>query len=297
MVEDIGKIISNGFETYSKNLNLGIPFVLNFFISQILSFIFFSVGFSYILGPEFSSLDNTASPEQIFSIIFPLLKSHIFELVFLMLLFILISLFLSSFFVAGAIGMAKQATENGKSEISTMVESGKKNVASLFLANILVGLLFLAGLAFLVPGAIVRPSSGGIGPILLLGGFLLWVIYVIILTIVLAVFSYAIVIDNLEPVDGILAGFNFFNKHKSDVFLLWLIILIILIVVILGLILLGVKISLSFMEIAIIFVSIFVISPLSTVLWTRLYMTRTGKKIYFNELLAHPNDLEKLKSD
>jgi len=36
MVEDIGKIISNGFETYTKNLNLSIPFVLNVVITGLL---------------------------------------------------------------------------------------------------------------------------------------------------------------------------------------------------------------------------------------------------------------------
>jgi hypothetical protein len=39
MVEDLGKIISNGFETYTKNLNLGIPFALNVIITSLLAFI------------------------------------------------------------------------------------------------------------------------------------------------------------------------------------------------------------------------------------------------------------------
>jgi len=42
-------------------------------------------------------------------------------------------------------------------------------------------------------------------------------------------------------------------------------------------------------------ISLFILPPLTTVWWVRLYMTRTDKKIYFSELLAHPNDLEKLK--
>jgi hypothetical protein len=43
MVEDIGKIISNGFETYTKNLNLGVPFVLNVIIMG-LAFIILGFG-------------------------------------------------------------------------------------------------------------------------------------------------------------------------------------------------------------------------------------------------------------
>jgi hypothetical protein len=37
MVEDIGKIISNGFGTYTKNLNICVPFILDFFISVLLA--------------------------------------------------------------------------------------------------------------------------------------------------------------------------------------------------------------------------------------------------------------------
>lgn len=43
------------------------------------------------------------------------------------------------------------------------------------------------------------------------------------------------------------------------------------------------------------FISIIVIAPLTTVWWVRLYMIRTEKKVYFDELLAHPNDFEQIK--
>ena len=39
------------------------------------------------------------------------------------------------------------------------------------------------------------------------------------------------------------------------------------------------------------FINILVIPPLTTLWWVRLYMSGTGKTIYFNDLLAHPNDL------
>ena len=45
MVEDTGKIISNGFETYKKNFNISIPFALNFFITMILGVVLFAMGF------------------------------------------------------------------------------------------------------------------------------------------------------------------------------------------------------------------------------------------------------------
>ena len=39
------------------------------------------------------------------------------------------------------------------------------------------------------------------------------------------------------------------------------------------------------------FISLIIIQPLTTVLWVRLYMAKTNKKFYIDELLAHPNEL------
>lgn len=303
MVEDIGKIISNGFETYTKNLNMSIPFVINIVITGLLSVIIFLAGFFYIFGSSLSSLKNAATPQQAISVILPLIIQHLFEIVILIIIYFLIVSFFESFFLAGAIGMAQQATETGKTELSTMIEVGKKNVVNLYLAGILVGLLSLAGIVFIVPGAMrtniaqILSFTNTNAILLLIGGFLLWVVYLVILSLVLAVFMYALVIDNLGPIDGILAGFRFFSRHKSDVFMLWLVtgvIVIVLMIVeqVMGLIPV-MNIIWPFINI---FISIFVIPPLTTLWWVRLYMTRTGKKIYFNELLAHPNELETSKT-
>ncbi len=304
MVEDTGKIISNGFEIYTKNLNLGIPFVLNFFITILLAGIVLGFGFFYLFGSSLPSIENASNPQEVFLIILQIITQHLFEIVFLMIIYFLIASFFQSFFVAGAIGMAQKATETGKSELSTMIEAGKKNVVNLYLAEILVGLLSLAGIVFMVPGAmkvdisqiLSSPNAGAV--LLLIGGFLLWVIYMMILSLVLAVFTYALVIDNLSPIDGILAGFNFFNKHKFDVFLLWLVIgVIVIVLAIIGQIMGSIPVMSIVWSFINVFISIFIIPPLTTLWWVRLYMTRTGKKIYFNELLAHPNDLEKLRAN
>ncbi len=303
MAEDIGKIISNGFETYTKNLNLCIPFVLNFFITGLLAVIILGIGFFYFFGSSLSSLENAASPQDVIPIILSIASQHLFELVVLMLIFFLITMFLQSFFVAGAIGMAQQATETGKSGLSAMTEAGKKNVVNLYLAEILVGLLSLAGIVFIIPGAMkfditqLLSFKNPEGILLLLGGFLLWVVYSLILSLVLAVFSYALVADALSPIDGILTGFRFFNEHRFDVFLLWLFIgaIVIVFAIFSELVRLVPVMNIIWPFINMV-ISIFVIPPLTTLWWVRLYMTGTGKKIYFNELLAHPNDLEKLEA-
>lgn len=303
MVEDIGKIISNGFETYTKNLNLGVPFVLNVIIMG-LAFIILGFGFLTIFGSSLSTLENATTPQEVLSVIIPLVITHLAQIIILFITFFLISLAIQSFFNAGAIGMARQATETGKTGLTAMVEAGKKNVVNLFLAEVLFGLLSLAGIVFIVPGALKFDINQLLSPektgalLLLIAGILLWVLYLLILGLVLAVFRYALVVDNLEPIDGIVTGFNFFKKNKSDVFVLWLILgIIIVAITIIGELMRFSPVMNLIWPLVNVVISVFVVAPLTTVFWVRLYMTRTGKEVYFNELLAHPNDLAKLKSD
>ncbi|MCZ7358298.1 MAG: hypothetical protein O8C66_15505 [Candidatus Methanoperedens sp.] len=304
MVEEIKKILSNSMETYTKNLNLIIPFILNAVVTGLLTVIIIMGGFFYIFGSSLSSLENAHTPEQLILIILPLISQHLSDIVLLIIIYFLIATFFQSFFTAGAIGMAQKATEAGRSELSTMMEAGKKNVVNLYLAQILVGLLALAGIVFIVPGAMkidlsnfsLESNTGAV--MLLKAGVLLWALYAIIISLVLAVYSYALVIENLGAVEGITAGFGFFTKNKSDVFLLWLIIgIIVIVLTFIGEVTRVVPVMNVIWQLINVLLSVLVIPPLTTLWWVRLYMSRTGKKIYFNELLAHPNDLEKYKSD
>ncbi len=300
MVEDIGKIISNGIETYTKNLNLSIPFILNLFITGLVFVIMIVFGFFLIVGSSMSSFSKITRPEDFFSTILPFITQHILEISFMILIIILITLFVGTFFTAGAIGMAKQATETGKTSISTMIEAGKNNVVNLFLAEILIGLLALAGLVFVVPGALqvdlshLSPPQNTGALFLLIGGFIVWMVYLLILGLVLAVVRFALVVDNLGPIESITAGYGFFKKNWVDVILLFLVMI-------------AISIAFGFVDMVMgfipiinmiwpfisMFINLFVLGPLITVWWVRLYMTRTGKNIYINDLLAHPNDLGK----
>jgi quinol-cytochrome oxidoreductase complex cytochrome b subunit len=72
-------------------------------------------------------------------------------------LVVLLSL-VNAFFTAGAIGMARQALEKGKSDTGTMWSAGKRYFFNMFLATMLMGLLTLAGLIFLLP-ALAQAAS------------------------------------------------------------------------------------------------------------------------------------------
>ena len=301
MVEDTGKIISNGFETYKKNFNISIPFALNFFITMILGVVLFAMGFIYIFGSSLTSLENVSSPEQLVMVLLPLISQHIAEILAIFLIIVIVISFIQSFFTAGAIGMAKQATETGRSSLSTMAEAGKKNVLNLFLAEILVGLLTIAGMVFMVPGAmkvnIADPfSPTNMGPaLLLLAGFLLWIIYSMIINLILVVYSYALVVETLGPIEGIAAGLGFFKEHKAPVFILWLVMGgIIIAIAIIGQVMGVIPIVNIIWALVNMVISIFVIPPLVTLWWVRLYMSGTGKNMHVDDLLAHPSELSKL---
>lgn len=295
MAEELSKIISNGIDTYTKNLNLCVPFVLHIIISGIVVVIMFIIGFLLLFGSAISDLRTADGSEALFLSIASIASKHIPEIALLIISTFLIIMLIISFFESGAIGMARQATETRRSQLSTMMEAGKKNFMNLFLADILVLLVALAGIVFIVPGIenfdFNQPSTSA--GLLLIGGFLLWMVYLLILGVVLAAFRYALVIESLGPVDGILAGIEFFKRNMFDV--------IFLIVVTIGIAIVFAIIDQVMNLIPLIniiwffislMISICILNPLMTVWWVRLYMTRTGKQVYVNDLLAHPNDLQ-----
>ncbi|MFZ3383429.1 MAG: hypothetical protein WA144_05850 [Candidatus Methanoperedens sp.] len=303
MVEDIGQIISNGFGTYKKNLNISIPFILNFFITILLVVLFAIFVIAGIFGSSLSKIENVKTPEDLISILGPLIAQNIMEIAILFMIFLMLAFFIGAYFISGAIGMAIQATESGKSSLFAMRDAGKKNFVNMFFAEILFGLLSLVGVVFIVPGAMKidisqMSTSANTGAFaLLLGGFLLWGAYLVILSILLAVFRYALVADNLGPLESITTGLSFFKKYKSDVFLLFIFVLVVSFVLILIDQIMGqipvISIIWSFINFII---SLIIIPPLTTIWWVRLYMSRTDRKLYFDDLLAHPNELNEIKS-
>lgn len=296
MVEDISTILKKGFDTYTNNLNLCIPFVFNMIVTGLISLLVLEQGFSNIFGPSMTYLETASTPEAFISIILPIIRTHFVEIIGLVIIYFLLSLFFQSFFLAGAIGMVKQAIETGRTELSTMMDSGKKNFLNLFFAQILVALLFLSGIVFLVPAAIktdIHFFSNFTTISLVMAGIFLWFIYIIVLGLMLSVFSYALVIENQEPVEGIITGFRFFNSHKSNVLRMWLVTgIIILVITFIATAINTIPLISEISPLIDMFFSAFVFAPLTTLFWVRLYMSGTGKKLYFNELLAHPNDLE-----
>jgi len=305
MYEDIGRLLGKGFETWRNNLRLCVPFLLNVVLS-ILALIPIIVALALVLYPAFSSLNISAnqsstglssanlssegsypadlSTDQILSLV----TDNLATLIPAFVIFIVLELLISAFFTSGAIGMAKQATKEGKTSLGTMWSSGRKNVLQMLIASILITIITLAGAVFLLPAILALPSimdssimsnPASLGIVVL--GVILLIIYGLAVSMILSAVPYALVVDGLGAVQAIRAGVNFFMYNKSDVFMLWLIVIAIGI----GMGMLGGSTSLpgpagtQVQPWSVItgIIDLFVLAPVYTVWWTRLYMSRTGK--------------------
>ncbi|RCV63244.1 hypothetical protein C5S53_14945 [Methanophagales archaeon] len=190
---------------------------------------------------------------------------------------VVLGLLINAFFSAGAIGMAKEATETGRTSLSDMKGYGKRKFISLLFADIIVALIALIGFVFLIPGIVYalpiittssEPAPNAILLATIMLGLLCMFIYMLIVTILFALTRYSVVIDDLGAIEAVKNGFNMFMKNKLDVFLLWLVALVIAIVV--SIILSVIPYIGPFLNIV---VSVIVIQPLIVIWWSRFYLS------------------------
>jgi hypothetical protein len=289
MHEDLETIIRKGFYSWIRNLNICIPFILNFFVDLILLVLFLVLLSILLLASNTGNVINTASLSQkeIFSTLLEGFTENIILSILSILLFFLIGMFIQSFFTAGAIAMAKKAAETGDAPLSDMFISGSKNAFRFFLITLLITLLELGGIIFIIPGVLIvgdlstlieNPIAQMQGTEIITIGLTLLGIYIVAISIVLSPTLYALVIDGLGTFEALSTGFHFFMKNKMDVFLIWIIFTVLSLINILvseyadpGSILVSWFTSL---------LPIVIIQPLKTVIWTRTYVSKKGQKLY-----------------
>ncbi|NTV77191.1 MAG: hypothetical protein HGA68_04230, partial [Methanothrix sp.] len=189
-------------------------------------------------------------------------------------IFVLVAL-VDAFFAAGAIGMARQALEKGRSDTSAMWSAGKRHFLGMFLAELLMTLIILMGMALLLPLLAADLESPGLLAVALV---VIAVFYALALTIILSTLPYALVLEGLSPVRALFASLDFFRYNKFDVAVLWLVV---------------VALSLALQMVGGAFstgdagqgrplsaitgmISLLVLAPLSNLWWTGLYMSRKG---------------------
>lgn len=280
MASDLEDILRSSFLTWKRNLSIGVPFLFSSMINSL--FIVFYIVVMYLLINPLQP-----NPNWIFLLLGMLL--------FIPLLFIM-SL-ISSFFYAGAIGMSKKAVETGKTSLDDMVEYGRKKFITLFLTELLI-LLFMMVIGFMV--LLIQ--------MLFRGEFI--TIFITIVGIVFAVVPFAVVISDLGVIDGLKKGYGFFMNNKFRVILLWVFTRYLTQFIGYGVMLIGVVIlslaipviplpsdmspqswiplikpisitlGIAFIIFFIIYLSIsaLIISPLTTIFWSGLYLDKNREQ-------------------
>ncbi|OYT63404.1 hypothetical protein B6U67_02910 [Methanosarcinales archaeon ex4484_138] len=307
MSEELGIVIGRGFDTWKRNIGIAFPFVLDMLFSGIFFLLVAGVvalvigidvflSFTEGAGAVFGSMEAGENPQivEIFGLV-ELIRPYIGLLLVAFFIVVVGWIIIRTFFRAGAIGMAKIAVERGSAGFGEMILYAKRCFVNLLLLDVLIGLLILAGIVFMLPAILVSQSSpGGSGgfagnSVLLILGTLVWFAYMVVVSIVLMVAPYALVVDSLHPLDAVRAGFGFFTSHKLDVVML---LILTIAISILPWIILG---NIPFVGgVLNMLVAVIVIQPLTLVWWVRLYMAKTGRTMYVNELLLHPDDLREV---
>jgi len=277
-MEEIGALIGKGFGIWRDNLNLCLPFLYSFVLSlMVIVPVLTAFALAFVPLESLNSTSLEYLPNQLSN-----MQGVLTSLALAFVLLVVLLSLVSAFFTAGAIGMTRQALEKGKADSRAIWSDGKKHFLNMFLASLLMGLIMIAGLIFLLPGALLlpqplQPEPQAVG--LLVVGLVLLILYALSMSLVLAAVPYALVVDDLDAVSAIKASINFFRFNKFDVFVLWLVVVAISI----GLQMIGSSLTLgesaSLQPLSAItgLVNLLVLAPLSNVWWTRLYMSRTGR--------------------
>jgi hypothetical protein len=300
MTETLEKIITKGFNTWIKNLNICIPLVINYVITLLIETFAIVIIIVGILGININDEMLFTSNEEVIELFLSSVDENLVFIAILAALYIIITMLTSSYFSAGAIGMCQSATSRGDTTIEDMISAGNKNFIHVFMANLLIGLMVLAGIVFMVPGGLlignnidtIEAGQLGLGIIFFIMGLFIWVIYIIILSVILSMVMYAIIIERIGALEGIHKGYQFFMDNKLSVIFIWLISIIITFTIgsiffVIGQILtltgiIGLNMIWSLGSSLIIITTI---RPMIMVWWTRLYIVKTGKSPYIDDLL------------
>ena len=300
MSENLENIITKGFHSWTRNLNICIPLLTNYVIQFTVMFFAAIAAMLLFFGRNLSGIASMAE-EEIFDLMSVSIMENLTGAIIIAFLVFLILLLFDAYFFAGAVGMCQNATSRGDTSVADMFNAGSSNFINIFFANFLIMLMNIAGIIFVVPGAILTRSNMEAlestqftsGILLLLIGIVIWIIYLLILNVVLAIVLYSIVIERTGAMDGIIRGYNFFMDNKLSVFAMWLVIFAVSTAVAVVFFFAGEVIALIGSEGLNIIWSLgsqvlilVTVQPLIMIWWTRLYMVRTGKDIHIDELLT-----------
>jgi hypothetical protein len=285
----IEEVLNRGFTAWTKNLKISVPFILSALVAGIIWFAYMIL-FVIAVMPSMLTYPNT---ENIMAAIGPYLLPFGVGVIVV----IVISMLIEAFFSAGAIGMSKDAALNGSTSYEEMINSGKTHFVNYFLLKILYSLITLVGAIFVIPAILqigdITNFDAIIQNLLIIGaGFALWIIYGIVVSVILSVAYYALVIDNLGPVQALKASYMFFMNNKAAVLILWLLTVVVVIAInFIGMLFASFEYLVIVWNLISTVVSIVIIPAVFTLWWTFLYMGKTGHNVH-PEIINTPQKRE-----
>jgi hypothetical protein len=141
---DFGEILKGGYATWKNNLSICVPFILSMVISLVVLMMVALIAFFSLFYPllqTYLTNPSTADLTELFSQVAAAISGNLVSIILLLVAIIIIISLVSSFFISGAIGMVKEAILTGSTNISHMIDYGKKKYLSYFGANLIVGLI------------------------------------------------------------------------------------------------------------------------------------------------------------
>lgn len=219
---DVGAILSRSLNLYKRNLNLILPHLIEYILDLLLLFVFAVLGAIILL-----TLLGSVTVGSVMSLMqgptpFLLITFAIFAIV----AFFFIALLLNAFARAAVIGMVVEAEKDGKTSLSTGIESAKKHGLGVFgytLAISFIPVIVIGAIVFVgIMAAFFLGEMGGGGMGLVSIAFIIFLILLLLITYiiiyVLALFSpQKIVIEGCGIIDGIRGSFGFVKKYPTEV--------------------------------------------------------------------------------
>ncbi len=293
--DNIGRVLSHGFGVWKNNTNICIPYVLaSISVFSLLLLLLYLMLYTGVEGITLSG--SSFSLEQYISIN---MGTTILLLAGGSIILLVIIILIESFFIGGAIGMAKTTMDTGHTAINDMVTNGRRSIFNIFLADIAIGFIMSLGAVFVIPGYVAMTNLVNANPNLtgMVGsatspyimpnmfsavlGLLVWLIYMMIISLVLVMTNYVIVVDRTGPLEGVRRAFGFFMCNKGEVTVVWLIIISAYAVLYVMTALFAYVPYLAPVLLALNFaISIVIVEPLGAVWWTDLYLSRSRGSLY-----------------
>ncbi|MDV0447081.1 hypothetical protein MsAg5_09550 [Methanosarcinaceae archaeon Ag5] len=292
MTESLQETLTRGFSDFKRNMMpLTMPPLLMMIAIFILSLVFGGV-LAYFLVADFGAGSGTVT-------------YNYWAYLIVMVVFVLVILLVSGYFMAGITGLSKEAVTNGTTKWGNMWGYGKKYFVRVTLATIISTILSLLAIVFYLP-LIYELYKAGTDPMLVLGtpaammqllddvtiyyyaGMILSTIYYILLSFVIYFVVYAIVIDDMKTIAGFKKSFQLLKENTIQVmwFVLAVTIISMLVVMVISLILylfvwlLGI-IGLYIAEVIAFIIVIFLVA-LTTVWSARAYYVLEKRPVYID---------------